>query len=449
MIRPTRPLVALAFAALASLPTVPAGAIDYTLGASAESSYSFAVPGAACLDYASFEFEPLASASGSIAWGEGLAWELSGKARLSGGSAPAKAEAVLKALSGRMLWGPASLELGYGIDADPAAEVFPLGAFLGPADPLSRLESTGASSDRRGEVFGKVAFVLGDFRASFLCAPFRPALALPDLGSPWFPRNIVAFGGSSFALSAIYYEAFDDPEWYFEPSYLAELGAVLGPVDLGLRYFRGLERQASLHPRYFSAGSRSEIWLAPQRAIIEAATFSATAIAGPARLWFEAAGTKGASLSSGTVQLGAVPLYWDPEASDFTEYQPIVNRDRLAATMGASWSPSQSWASFTLFAEGTWSWYRAAPPSATVPALERALALGLNSSHFGGRVDAAVELLYSFVDRGWAALASAGCAMGAEGKMSVILPIFSGLQSSELGRYSDKKYLRFVYSFQF
>lgn len=462
------PRIALLAAAMASR-IAPISALDLSIGGELSSSYNAPVSlpgevpgGGAYTEGASFAFEPILAASGELGGGRDgesppdgpLSWELAARGRLAGRTRGSLASAGLDSAEGRLSWGPLSLELGYGRDDSFAAEVFPQSVFLGPSDPLERVDSGPAGPRRASEPYARLGAAAGAFRASILAAPFAPPLVLPDLGSPWIPRTTlpgtVTVAGVTYSLDTSYAEQ-DSAAWEPDPSWLAELGAVLGPVDLDLRLFSGRERQAALHGILSTLQSPSAPWhfpleLVADRARVEALALSAAGAAGPLRLWFEGGWTRGASLATGSYEIeGSGGAYYriDAGVPSSTDVPPIVSRDRLAATAGASWTPELGGLSLTAFTEGCWTSFIDPPAGADAPALSRALALGLTLGDARDRCELSLSGMVSLRDGSSLFRPSLSAAFGAEGRIGLELSLFDGEGDTELGQYAALRFLSF------
>jgi hypothetical protein len=425
-----------------------AAALDCAVGGSFTAD--FAVDASRSFeDYASFAGKPALSLSADL-------WEARFSASLSGITDPGKAEFSLEEAYVRAWLGDClSATVGWVPKAGLAAEVFPLTAFLGPSDPLSRLSSGGGSASRKSEPSIEIKAAASWWRASFECAPFVPALALPDLDSPWFPR---AFVTSSYSFSGYTYELLGFEYWAaaiprggisLSPSCIARVGASLGPVELDLEYFHGLERQAVL----FGALSNEEIlsdyrvYIEPHRGVVDSLALAATAVGQSWRSWVEGSFTFGASLATGSVDIvdrtyARDGVYFDLDgASPFTSVPPCVARDRIACTTGASWAPDLSPLGLRILAEATWSLFLNAPEGCPVPTLSRAAAVGVEVMRIAGRIGVSASGIASLADWSAALRPSASLDLGGEKRLELSTLLFLGAPDSELGAYSGRHYI--------
>jgi hypothetical protein len=463
---------AAALVALAVL-AAPLHALDLSAGGVAALSYgadygslldSSGGDGAAS-DEGRFSFEPMASLS--LAAGS-WALEAQARGRFEAASSPAEAFARLESAHATLWAGErAYLEVAYGLDEAAAAEVFPLTTFLGPSDPLSRLESWGGEA-RRSEPFLKLGAVFGALSASFACAPFAPPLVVPSLDSHFFPSNeipesIVINGDTYYRGSLAYtegsqYQAEDfegRQSWELDPSYIAGLEASLGPFDLGIRGFSGLERQASLYPIFVSPASDGEdygILLEARRARVQALAASCTFVSGSLRAWTEACYTKGASLSTGSAFWEGcnTGYYLSSSGKDFFgRVAPILALDKLAATGGASYQAGWTEFSALFLAELSYAWYLDAPEGIDAPTLSRAAALSASLGDASGRLQGTLAGIVSLADASLALRLSLSYELGGDRGLELAFPLFLGPDDSELGQYSGRHlaYLGFTQKF--
>jgi len=455
----TRAAAALAALAAWASCAAPAAALDLAAGLGLDASYSAAygalIGAAARPDRASLAAEPALIASGD-------SWEARLAAGFRASTDPADAQASLAEARARLWLGDyLSLSAGYGLESGAAAELFPQTAFLGPSDPLSRLESGGGTERRSPEASAELRASASWWRLTLACAPFRPELVLPDLDSPWFPRSAVP---SSFSIgstlpyrrsSLAYAEGAEEGGSFEpEPSYIAKAGASLGPFELDLAFFRGRERQAVLSGAMeLESLDTYSVTLEPHRALVSVLAFSATAVSGPWRLWTEDSFTWGASLATGSVDSESWPLkegwYFDLDSGegDFsTDVPPVVQRDRVACTLGASYAPELAALSLGAFVEGTWSWFLDEPEGCEAPALSRAAAGGATLGGLAGGLSLTLSGLVSLADGSAALRPSASLALGGDRSVELAAPIFLGSEGTELGDYRGMYYATLSYS---
>jgi len=424
---------------------------SFALGGKAFSSYSRALPGSSLADSGSFQVEPLLSLSG--AFGGGLvSWEARGSWWLAGSTEPRGTEFLPSNSSLALSAGPARLELGYGVDASPAAEFFPLLAFLGPVDPLAALASGGQAGRRKPEVFGSLglAFDLpfGGLSAKTLWAPFAPPLVPPDPSSPWFPPGLLPATityGSSYQLASSAWAYEPASTWALDPAWRAELAWNLADLDLGLVWFHGRERRASAWAELSLAtpGPRDySVTLLARRAIFDCIGVHSTLILGGLRLWGEVALSLGTSRVTGTFTLRGIPDFFiDPSLPGALAPPPVEPRDSLAGTFGASWSRSLGDFGLKTFAEFTWTSFLG-PDDPEAPLLSRALALGLSLTGPGDRGELGSALLFSLKDGSLALRPVLTLDLGEGQRLSLSLPLFAGGGGTELGGYSALQALK-------
>jgi hypothetical protein len=440
--RKTLALLALIAAGVSLCP-----ALDFSFGGNLEASYAYAYDSTSYGDHASMRATPLATLTGQ-------SWEACVSASFAGATDPSDAtidleEARIRAWIGDYV----SLAAGWSQEDGTAAEVFPQTAFFGPSDSLSRLESAGASARRKSEAAVELKVAYSWWRASFSCAPFEPELVLPNLASPWFPDNLVA---SSFVIgssttytrsSLAYAEGVESPyalSW--APSYIAKAGASLGPLELDLECFHGLERQAVLTGDMSLDYLSYAVSLVPHRATVTSLAIAATAVMGSWRLWTEDAYTWGASLATGSADSGSWPLreghYFTLTAGSHfdTTVPPCVQRDKVACTAGASWSPDLGSIGLVAFIEGTWCHYLAAPDLATNPSLSYAVAASVSLSRIVGILSFDVSGIISLADNSFALRPAIGLDLGRDMSLELAMPLFFGDSDSELGCYSTKRF---------
>jgi len=427
-------------------------ALDLDAGGTLEAGYALGYGSLGGEDHATLSAKPLAAVAGG-------AWEARLAACLAGTTDPAKATIELEEARVRLWLGDyLTLAAGCGQEEGTAAEVFPQTAFLGPEDPLSRLESGGGASGRMSEATASIKLAGPWWRASFEYAPFEPELVLPSLDSPWFPSSLVpervAIGSSTtFLRSKLAYFDGTGPKdpFVLDPSYIAKTGASIGPMEIDLEYFQGLERQAILTGIISTVNypyNGFDALLVPHRAQVRSLALAGTVVAGAWRFWTEDAYTWEASLATGSAAWdfsGAGVVFFYPSialADDpITATPPLVHRDRVACTLGSSFNPELgNGLSLFAFAEATWSWYLDAPAGSPTPSLSRAAAGSVSLSGVLGRLGFGLSGLLSLADWSAAIRPSASLDLGGDKALGLAFPLFLGGADSELGCYSGKRF---------
>jgi hypothetical protein len=450
MIRPNARIALLA--AVAAI-TWKAAAIDWSIGGGIVASYSIDLSGGRS-DSASVRAEPTLSLAAS-------SWEALLSVSLSGLTDPGTAEyAIADAYFRTWLGDYFVVTAGWTSPAGLAAEVFPLTAFLGPSDPLSRLSSGGGSASRKSEPSIQLKAASDWWRASIECAPFEPELVLPNVDSPWFPSEFVpasfTFGGDTFSLLGFAYPSGVESGASLSPSYIARIGASLGPAEIDIAYFHGLERQAVFsgaisYNDLASLDHTYHAYLVPHRGVVDSLALAATAVGEAWRFWSELSLTSGASLSTGSVDVTDQTIFFGyfrlGSPNPWTDIPPCVSRDEFACTAGASWTPELgSSVGLVAMAEATWSQFIDPPEGSPVPTLARAAAASIEFSRLAGRIGVTMSGIVSLADWSAALRPSASVDLGAERKVELSTLVFLGDSDSDLGAYSGRRYLMLSFS---
>jgi hypothetical protein len=245
----------------------------------------------------------------------------------------------------------------------------------------------------------------------------------------------------------------------FDPSYIARLGASLGSLDLDLEFFQGLERQATLTGIMSTgvSGYTYKALLEPHRSRISALALAATLVVGPVRLWTEDSYSWGASLATGSAAWdfsGQDLIYFHPSVSfadnPITDTPPLLQRDKVAFTAGASYSPDLGGRlSLSAFAEATWSCFIEAPAGSPIPSLSRAAAGSLSLDGLAGSLGLSLSCLVSLADLSAALRPAASLRLGGDKALELACPLFFGAEDSELGCFSGRLFAIVAFSQKF
>lgn len=431
------------------------GALDFSLGGS--SSSSVAVPYFSAPLYAWFDFTPIGIVSGDTVNGS-IGWELRIAPRAQGRTSPAEASIAEGRSSLSLTFaGGLAVRAGWFLDETRAAELFPQTTSFGPADPLSRFETGGASTERDEEPMIRVGYAGDWWRLSAQVAPFEPELVVPRIDSPWFPASLVPssfkIAGSTYTLQNLAYDkssislgSTTTSTLTPDPAWSASAGASLGPVDIDAYYFDGLERTPVLYGRADLAGSgySFNVDLVPVRSHIRKIAASATWVADAIRLWGESSWVRGSTFATGSVDwpfLNAGSYILPGSTLSITQTPPIIRVDRLGTTCGASYNPDTGFVIITFFLEATYNWYYGTPVWSKAPLLSRAAGGGFMIADQTGRLEANLGGLLSLTDWSFALRPSLRIGFGGDRDLEIGFPLFGGPVDSEFGQFSTLRYV--------
>jgi len=434
-------------------------ALDFGLGGSTDSA--IATPLSSQSSFAWFSFEPIATLGGA-GYGGALSWDIKIAPLAQGKTAPAEVTLLPGESRIRMAFGNGmSISAGWMKDEARAAELFPQTVFYGPADPLSRFETGGGTTDRETEPL-IMASISGDWwRASATLAPWAPSLVLPNLDSPWFPPTLVpssiVIAGQTYNLGDLSYDSTTDasPTWTVDPSWSLSAGLSLGSLDLDAWYFDGLERDATIYGNAIlgtGVGYSFAVSLVPERSHVRKVAAAATWVADSFRVWGESSWTWGASFATGSV--GSTFLnpgsYFQPGSSLLlTQTAPVVPVDKMGATFGASFSPDLGTLVLTAFLEGTANWYFGAPTWSKSPFLSKAIGGALSIADQAGRLEADLGGIFSIDDLSYALRPALRLGFGGDRDLEFAYPLFEGNAGSEFGQFASMRYITATFTQRF
>ena len=285
----------------------------------------------------------------------------------------------------------------------------------------------------------QLGFFVSDYYFKFTTALFRPEMLLPPVTSPWFPGKdiptaveiTILLSETTLYLDEIYYAEPEVPEYSFEEvSFSPEIGATFGGIDLSLMYYRGFDN-TPLTQVYFKASGLYEadpydIELVPYYRWIDAigANFATTISA--LRLWADASCTFEKAIITNRVSFAS-------------RNTPVVTHPYLEYTLGASYEIYDP--SILAMLEIRNSHIIDGGENLIKPILGSALTYGINFSFFDSRLSAYFFGLLSFEDNSTAFVTRLSYDPVDDLSIKLTYPIFSGADDTELGQFSDNRYL--------
>ena len=428
--------------------------LDLTFGETTDSIFSFTLPSSAGYSYSVLSTVPSISLSGDLARHtseeSAVSWEMSVSGKVKASTMRPSLDLLPDTTSLRMWFGAGlSITAGYFSEKGLAAELFPQTAFFGPVDQLGFFENGGKGQARNNEMLGKIGFSNDLLRMTATFAPFRPQLSLPSIESIWFPSvelpESVVISDQTYTMRDLdYQDSVDANPFVPELSFETAVGISTGSFDFDLAYFHGRERQALYSARIseMSTPDTFDLELLSHRGVVDSLAAALTIVSHSWRYWLESSYTLGASAASGSFEFAGI--YIDRDSLKVTSIPPVISADKWGMTLGASWQGMLGRWQSRILSEAIWTSYIASEESIRPSLLSKALALTASVEEPSGRFGASCSALVSLLDGSVALRPGLSVVFGGDNSFEIALPLFFGAEDTELGRYSEHKFV-FLY----